>query len=30
MSKRLGLGKQKALDIDVLDAALSDEVHDAW
>ena len=30
MSKRLGLGKQKVLDVDVLDAALSDEVHDAW
>ena len=30
MSKRLGLGKQKVLDVDVLDAALNDDVLDAW
>ena len=30
MSKRLGLGKKKVLDVDVLDAALNDDVLDAW
>ncbi|MBT59950.1 MAG: hypothetical protein CMA63_00165 [Euryarchaeota archaeon] len=30
MAKRLGLGKPKSIDIDVLDAALMDEVVDAW
>ena len=30
MAKRLGLGKTKVLDVDVLDAALADDVVDAW
>jgi hypothetical protein len=30
MAKRLGLGGAKPVDIDVLDAALVDEVVDAW
>jgi len=30
MVKRLGLGQKKQLDIDVLDAALLDDVVDAW
>ena len=30
MAKRLGLGQQKRLDVDVLDAALLDDVIDAW
>ena len=30
MVRRLGLGQQKKLDVDVLDAALVDEVIDAW
>tara|TARA_B110000467_G_scaffold157800_1_gene173028 strand:+ start:743 stop:3910 length:3168 start_codon:yes stop_codon:yes gene_type:complete len=30
MVKRLGLGKKKQLDVDVLDAALLDDVIDAW
>jgi predicted RND superfamily exporter protein len=30
MAKRLGLGSQKAMDVDVLDAALLDDVVDAW
>ena len=30
MAKRLGLGKAKVLDVDVLDAALADDVIDAW
>jgi predicted RND superfamily exporter protein len=30
MAKRLGLGQAKVLDVDVLDAALVDEVIDAW
>ncbi|MDP6334533.1 MAG: hypothetical protein QF479_07860, partial [Candidatus Poseidoniaceae archaeon] len=30
MVKRLGLGKKKAIDVDVLDAALADDVIDAW
>ena len=30
MAKRLGLGQKKKLDVDVLDAALLDDVIDAW
>ena len=30
MAKRLGLGQAKVLDVDVLDAALVDDVIDAW
>jgi len=30
MAKRLGLGQKKTLDVDVLDAALLDDVIDAW
>lgn len=30
MAKRLGLGQKKRLDVDVLDAALLDDVIDAW
>ncbi|MDA8805472.1 MMPL family transporter [Euryarchaeota archaeon] len=30
MAKRLGLGKTKVLDVDVLDAALAEDVVDAW
>jgi hypothetical protein len=30
MVKRLGLGQKKRLDVDVLDAALVDDVIDAW
>jgi predicted RND superfamily exporter protein len=30
MAKRLGLGNAKTVDIDVLDAALVDDVVDAW
>ena len=30
MVKRLGLGKKKAIDVDVLDAALIEDVVDAW
>ena len=30
MVKRLGLGKKKAIDVDVLDAALIDDVVDVW
>ena len=30
MAKRLGLGNTKTMDVDVLDAALVDDVVDAW
>jgi hypothetical protein len=30
MAKRLGLGNAKTVDIDVLDAALVDDIVDAW
>ena len=30
MARRLGLGEKKKLDVDVLDAALLDDVVDAW
>ena len=30
MARRLGLGEKKKLDVDVLDAALVDDVVDAW
>jgi hypothetical protein len=30
MAKRLGLGGEKPVDVDVLDAALVDDVIDAW
>ena len=30
MAKRLGLGGKKAMELDVLDAALVDDVSDVW